>query len=163
MARRGRAADALIGSLVLCGMAVWLIKIFYESLASALPLGISLRAVIAVSVAAVCGLIVIQQYYERRRARRLDSARLEAVRQRGVALLEKYRDPIVANEIIAGGIWRDMTKEQLLDAWGHPAYVETKVMNTKVVETYKFGRVCANQFQRRVTLENDIVVAWEKK
>jgi hypothetical protein len=163
MARRRRAADALIGSLVLFGITVWLIKIFYKSLSSVLPAGMSLPAVITVSVTVASAFIAIQQYYQRRRTRRLDSARREAVRQRGVALLDKYRDPIVANEIIAGGIWRDMTKEQLLDAWGHPAYVETKVMKTKVLETYKFGRVGANRFRRRVTLENDIVVGWEQQ
>ncbi|MDX3806717.1 hypothetical protein ACXIUS_25965 [Bosea thiooxidans] len=74
-----------------------------------------------------------------------------------------YDDIKIVDAIMSGEIWHDMTKEQLVQSWGHPEDVETKTMKTKIRQIYKYDRIGIGRFSRRATLENDRVVGWEIK
>jgi hypothetical protein len=59
--------------------------------------------------------------------------------------------------------WQGQTQEQLLDSLGRPADTDTKVLKTKTKEIWKYNRVGKNRFGLRVTVENGVVVGWDKK
>ncbi len=78
-------------------------------------------------------------------------------------LLAKYKDKGIVDKIMRHLIWQGMSKDQLVDSWGKPIEVGTKVFKVKTRETFKYNKIGTNRFGSRVILENDIVVGWEKK
>jgi stress response protein SCP2 len=80
------------------------------------------------------------------------------------SLIDKYNGNIdVLTKIMNRELWVGQTKMQLLDSKGNPADKDQKVMATKTRETWKYHQVGANRFRLKITLENDVVVAWEEK
>ncbi len=157
MARRTRAQDKLIGFLVLIAIVIWVAK-------AAFDLAMLQSPTFYFGLGALAGAVVLIRAGLRWNRRRREVAANElAFQQRRAELVQRYSDPSVIDQILQGSLWHDMTKQQLIDAWGHPDDVETKVMKTKVREIYKFGRIGVNQFRRRAVLENDCVVGWEEK
>lgn len=157
MARRSRAADKLLGMAVVAVLALGAIGAAFDAAKSIRP-----EIYLAV-IGMVLALVMLRGLYRFMRARADRAAASRAIDRRRVSLLAKYQDEVVVNAVMAGDIWHDMTKAQLIDAWGQPDDVETKVMKSKIRETYKFGRIGVNRFERRAVLENDVVVAWELK
>jgi len=84
-----------------------------------------------------------------------------ANKKRRERLLAKYGDPKDLEKIMSKKIWQGMTKEQLIDSWGHPVDQAQKVFKTKVRETFKYNQIGRNRFKSKVMLEGDIVVGWE--
>jgi hypothetical protein len=84
-------------------------------------------------------------------------------RVRRASLLAKYSDADVVEDIMAGKIWEGMQEEQLVESLGQPEDIATKVLKTKTVQTYKYGRVGKNRYSTRVIVENGVVVGWDKK
>lgn len=78
-------------------------------------------------------------------------------------LLKKYKNPVVVDRIMRKMFWQGQTNEQLLDSLGRPADIDKKVMKSKIRETWKYHRQGRNRFRLRVTVENDVVIGWDKK
>ena len=167
MSRRRRKSDgAGTGLLILIGGGIlgasWVIGVIKDNL--------EITYGLAVIVVVVVLLVIVGKRFERARdakelrleLERRESLRLLAARQRREMLLAKYSDEAVVEAIIDGGIWHDMTREQLLDSWGSPIAIDTKVLKRKVKETYKYDQTGVNRFARKASLENDVVVGWEQ-
>ena len=84
-------------------------------------------------------------------------------RQRVEELNAKYNDQEIVRRIIANEIWVGETSEQVIDTLGKPEDVDSKVMKSKVREIWKYGNFGVNRYRLRITLENNIVVGWDKK
>lgn len=79
------------------------------------------------------------------------------------ALTEKYEDKIIVDRIMRKEVWQGQTPEQLRDSLGSPVAVEDKVLKTKKKEIWKYDQQGKNRFGTKITLENDLVVGWQKK
>ena len=85
-----------------------------------------------------------------------------AYRQRRKHLTEKYGDEEIARRMMKGVIWQGETREQLLESLGKPADIDEKVLKTKSKETWKYRKTARNRFGLKITLDDGVVVAWEK-
>ncbi|MDD2660259.1 MAG: hypothetical protein PHY54_11375 [Methylococcales bacterium] len=83
--------------------------------------------------------------------------------KRQEALLAKYNNAEVVDLIIKKSIWQSQTSEQLRDSLGQPSEIDRKVMKTKTREVWKYFKTGKRRFALRVTLENGVVVGWDKK
>lgn len=102
-------------------------------------------------------------YIGARRERRLAAAEFKALSERKRdELMRRYGDASLVNSLMAGDIWHDMTREQLVQSWGEPTEIEEKALKTKIRHIYKYDQIGVNRFARRVTLDNDRVTGWEK-
>lgn len=84
-------------------------------------------------------------------------------KQRLSYLRGKYKDEGLIQKIYNGYMWQGQTLEQLIDSLGRPVAVDKKVLKTKKKEIWKYGHQGGNRFRLRITLENDVVVGWDKK
>lgn len=50
-----------------------------------------------------------------------------------------------------------------MDSLGQPADVDRKVMKTKIREVWKYFKTGKRRYALRITLENGVVVGWDKK
>ena len=78
-------------------------------------------------------------------------------------LYSKYQDSEIVDRIMSKTIWKGQTAEQLQDTLGAPAAVDEKLLKTKKKEVWKYGRMGANRYSTRITLDNDIVTGWDVK
>jgi predicted Na+-dependent transporter len=172
MARRRRKSGGLIGYLVIAFVIFAILSAAFDEfkksrLADLLP---TILIVLMFAVPLVIGIGTYVRHRRRRREQKEYELALEAARDlarqeeeaRAAALLEKYGDAAIVAHIMSRDIWHDMTKEQLLDSWGHPEDVTTTVLKTKIKETYKYGQTGKNKFSKWVMIENDVVVGWKK-
>lgn len=112
-----------------------------------------MEVLIAVVLLVVGGIGLVIQHGEKRAKERERKQQLES-------LAQKYAGSPVQADILAGQIRVGMTVEQLIDAWGPPVAVDTRMLKTKVVYTYKYAQSGARSFRQRVRVENGIVVGW---
>ncbi|MGH1375243.1 MAG: DUF2845 domain-containing protein [Alphaproteobacteria bacterium] len=87
----------------------------------------------------------------------------EETKKRREALLQKYQNTELVEMIMNKNIWQGQTTEQLLDSLGRPVDLDEKVLKTKKREVWKYDHQGANRYNLRVTLDNDLVVGWDKK
>lgn len=99
-------------------------------------------AVVAVAIAAFC---------------------LFGYRQRRKHLTERYGDPVIVERMMNGVIWQGETREQLRESLGEPADLDETVLKTKTKELWKYQPTGKNRFGLKVSLEDGVVVGWEKK
>lgn len=85
-----------------------------------------------------------------------------AYRQRRKHLTEKYGDEEIARRMMRGVIWQGETREQLLESLGKPVDIDEKVLKTKSKEIWKYRKTTRNRFGLKITLDDGVVVAWEK-
>ncbi|STY31401.1 Uncharacterised protein [Legionella wadsworthii] len=78
-------------------------------------------------------------------------------------LRNKYKEERTVKKILQREIWKGETSEQLLDSLGTPKDIDQKILKTKKKEIWKYDQQGTNRFGLKITLENDIVVGWEKK
>lgn len=140
MARRSSSAEAsLLALAVVIGLPIYLATKVIDVTGWVLPV---------VVVVVIIGLVIASRANKRRK-------RLEALRR-------KYPEEIVLR-ILGGQIWQGQTEEQLIDAIGSPAEVDTKVLKTMQREIWKYGRISAKRFRLRITVENGMVAGWDQK
>lgn len=85
-------------------------------------------------------------------------------RQKRLAYLrEKYPDEEIVQAVINGYFWQGQTTEQLQDSLGPPVDVDHKLLKTKSKDIWKYHHRGANRYALRITIENGIVVGWDKK
>lgn len=87
----------------------------------------------------------------------------EAKKARREALMQKYNDESIVNNIMGGMIWQQQTAEQLTDALGKPHAIDSKILKTKKKEVWKYHHQGANRYALRIILEDDVVIGWDKK
>jgi hypothetical protein len=84
-------------------------------------------------------------------------------KQRTEFLLDKYGDMEVVQRILRGHMWQGQTSEQLLDSVGSPLNIDRKVMASRRREVWKYNSRGRNRYGLRITLDNDIVIGWDRK
>jgi hypothetical protein len=140
MVRRSSSAEAsLLVLAIVIGLPVYLAMKVIDVTGWVLPV---------VVVVVIIGLVIASRANKRRK-------RLEVLRR-------KYPEEIV-QRILGGQIWQGQTEEQLIDAIGSPAEVDTKVLKTIQREIWKYGRISAKRFRLRITVENGMVTGWDQK
>lgn len=87
----------------------------------------------------------------------------QAKQKRLAYLRGKYANEDIVQRIFHGQIWQGQTSEQLLDSIGSPVDTDRKVLKTKSKETWKYHPRGANRYALRITVEDGIVVGWDKK
>lgn len=78
-------------------------------------------------------------------------------------LLEKYGDETVVKHIMNSMLWEGMTAAHLFDSLGDPEAVDQKYLKQVSREVWKYDSQGGNRYRLRITLENGIVVGWDKK
>ncbi len=115
--------------------------------------------------------IVILNIFWKRRVRRIAKQeeeeairnRLEELRMRREELVARFGSEEIADAVIASKVWQGMSKDQLLESWGTPEDIDTKVYKMKTSETWKYGEIGKNRYSSKVFLENDFVVGWDQR
>lgn len=82
---------------------------------------------------------------------------------RRAALMKKYGDKTLVDRLMRRMVWEGQTSEQLIDSIGRPVQVDEKVMKAKTRETWKYNQRSRTRFGMRVTVEDGVVVGWDKK
>ena len=77
-------------------------------------------------------------------------------------LMSQYSDEEVVRYILEKTIWEGETAEQLEEALGSPEEVESQVYRGKRKEVWKYYPREDNQYDLKITLEDDSVRGWEK-
>jgi DUF971 family protein len=104
---------------------------------------------LVVIVVAVIGLIV---WYQKAQ-----------IKQRREALMTKYQDEKLVNDLMNQSFWQGQTAEQLIDSLGRPHEIDQKILKTKKKEVWKYNHQGGNRYGLRITLDNDHVVGWDQK
>lgn len=89
--------------------------------------------------------------------------RANSKKKRRGELLTKYGDPKIVEMILSRSVWQGQTHSQLVDSLGRPLDVDQKVLKSKTKEIWKYNKRGTNRFGLRVTLEDGVVVGWDKK
>jgi uncharacterized membrane protein len=141
MARRLRKSESeALGILIVLGViAVGIVK-FFEAVGFVLPI-LVVGSIIAVIVA----------------------LRQVSKKQRIEYLRTKYGDEEIVQRIMNRTIWQGQSSEQVADSLGNPVEIDNKVLKTKKKEIWKYEHQGGTRFNLRITLDNDIVVGWDKK
>ena len=87
----------------------------------------------------------------------------KARRERVEYLMSKYNDEAIVSKIMDGYFWEGQTSEQLIESLGRPVEIDEKMLKTKTKEIWKYSSLGGNRFGLRITLENGVVVGWDKK
>lgn len=78
-------------------------------------------------------------------------------------LRRRYADEEAVQRIMKRSLWQGQTSDQLVDSLGEPADVDRQVLKTKKKEIWKYVHQGGNRYGLRVTLEDDVVVGWDRK
>lgn len=89
--------------------------------------------------------------------------KFENNKRRRAMLMEIYNDKRIVDDIMDNRFWQGQTDDQLIYSLGSPVATDKKVLKTKKKEVWKYDHKGANRYGLRITLENDVVVGWEKK
>lgn len=87
----------------------------------------------------------------------------EMIAARRASLFEKYHDEGIVDRIMDQSYWQSQTAEMLTDSLGEPVSKEESIMKTKRKEIWKYFPDGTNRFKLRITLEDDIVIGWDKR
>lgn len=79
------------------------------------------------------------------------------------SLITQRYDPETAQRIFSHQIWQGMTAEQLMDSADMAEAIDTTVTKRGRKEVWKYGQETATRFDTRITLEDGVVVGWQKK
>ena len=177
MARRRRRSDvgggyAILGVLTLAAVG-WLIEFVQAN-----------KDVIVMVVIVVVGLgmvmLVVSRLKQASRQRlaiaeerrlteqrAVEAQRLIAQKQaqdqvRRETLLLRYGDQDLVDAIMGRRVRIGMTKEHLIESWGHPHDIKETILKTKRKEEFKYNNVGVNRYLSRVFLEDGFVVGWKQ-
>lgn len=78
-------------------------------------------------------------------------------------LLTKYQNKVIVDAIMGRSVVKGMSALQVQESLGRPEDVDEKVLKTKTISVYKYGRIRSNQYKIRINLEDNFVVGWEIK
>lgn len=141
MARwKSKNESALIALAIIVGLPIWIISKITDSI------GAGAFAVIIVVILAAFVFYLIQK-----RAARL------------AYLRTKYGDEIIVQKIMQRRFWQGQTMEQLQDSLGNPVSKDNGLLKTRKREVWKYQPSGRNRYRLRITLDNDVVVAWDQK
>ncbi|MFW9616194.1 DUF2845 domain-containing protein [Aquabacterium sp.] len=141
MAKRvTKAESAAIGILIIVGLPIFFVFKFVESVGG---------VVATLIVLGVIGAIAWAKYSSRQK--------------RLAYLRSKYASEETVQAIFNGHVWQGQTSEQLQDSLGIPADIDRKLLKTKSKDIWKYHHRGANRYALRITVENGLVVGWDKK
>ncbi|WP_157862569.1 hypothetical protein [Nitrosococcus halophilus] len=108
---------------------------------------------IVVGIGVITGIVIWRKVVKRKRRRE--------------KLMNKYRDEELVKELMNGSFWKGQTYDQLIDSLGNPGEVEERIeegiIKTKKKEIWKYDKQGGNKYGLSITLENGVVVRWDKK
>lgn len=77
-------------------------------------------------------------------------------------LKHKYGDESLVQRLMSQDFWQEQTAEQLVDSIGSPVAKDDNVLRRKKREVWKYNRNGINRYRLRITLEDDLVVGWNR-
>jgi hypothetical protein len=89
--------------------------------------------------------------------------RFARIKERRAALLRKYGDPQVVENIMRGAVWQGQSADMLRDSRGPPLDMDEHVSKTITRHVWKYKRTGVNRFALRITLDNGVVTGWDDK
>lgn len=141
-------------------MSGWLFAIFYIATS---PI---LASILGVLIFGGITLAVLNAQAKKRAAKQELEKMLSQMKEREDArhsLITQRYDPETAQRILSHQIWQGMTAEQLMDSAGIAEAVDTTMTKRGRKEVWKYGQETATRFDTRITLEDGVVVGWQKK
>ncbi|WP_433965987.1 hypothetical protein [Tunturiibacter gelidiferens] len=140
MARKTQIEARGIALLILVGVPIWIISKLSDSVGS------------GALVAGVVGIVALITFYLIwKRAARLSYLRA------------KYQNEDVVQKIMRRNFWAGQTTEQLRDSLGNPPSKDDNLLKTRKREVWKYHPSGRNRYRLRITLDDDVVVAWDQK
>lgn len=88
-------------------------------------------------------------------------AKQQAFAHRRSALMAKYNNDSLVDELMACVVLKGMPFDMLVDSIGAPVDEDHKVFKTKTRRTLKYGQTGVNRFDLRIIVEDDLVVGWQ--
>jgi hypothetical protein len=140
MARKNQIEARSLVLLIIVGVPIWII--------SKLADGVCSGALVAVFLGIVA-LIIFYRIWKR-------AARLSYLRA-------KYQNEDIVQKIMRRTFWEGQTTEQLRDSLGNPPSKDDNLLKTRKREVWKYHPNGRNRYRLRITLDNDLVVAWDQK
>ena len=119
----------------------------------------SLGTTIGLLVAIMVAITVVAWVHARRAVQVQNAADAKLAAERRALLVNRYGAEI-AERIISGQIWQNMTVEQLRDSKGEPAAIDEAVTAKKIKQVWKYDP-SGRSFNLRVTVEGDKIVGWK--
>jgi len=142
MAKRVSGKERAIGVTVL----ICLLALAFPSVRNAFGV---------VILIAICGgLIGLAALYANKYAKR--KARLQY-------LTSKYSDAEIVKRILQRHLWPGETAEQVIDSFGEAESKDDKLLKTIKREVWKYYPMGVNRYSLRITLDNGLVTAWDRK
>jgi len=83
--------------------------------------------------------------------------------ERFAYLWAKYRDGRLVHALMSEQFWEGQTASLLKDSLGPPAAIDNIQMKSRKREIWKYQPNGINRYLLRITLDDDVVVAWEQK
>jgi len=93
--------------------------------------------------------------------KKIGSSKMDVARYK--KLISRYNDEQVAYQIMNHMFWQGQTAAQLEDSIGRPVAVDKGVKKNMTKDVWKYHQTGKNRYHLRLTLENGVVVGWDKK
>lgn len=147
----------VLGLIVVAG--IWFWNKFGTNVTDAWDWGVDNWRMIILTIVALWGISILFRIISYFREEASYKAWLEEKRNR---LIDEYGED-TAELIMDGRIWQGQTDKQLVDSWGVADDKDIKILKTKSKEIWKYDKIGKNRYRKIVTIENGLVVGWEKK
>jgi hypothetical protein len=141
-------------------MSGWLFVIFYIATS---PI---LASILGALVLGAIAFAVLNARAKKRAAQQELEKMVSQMKEREDArhsLITQRYEPEIAQRILNHQIWQGMTAEQLMDSAGVAEAIDTTVTKRGRKEVWKYGQETATRFDTRITLEDGVVVGWQKR
>lgn len=102
-----------------------------------------------------------QEQQAQERQQQEQQAEAQRQQERRDALVNRFGIE-AADKILAQHLWVGATEEMVVEALGPPVDVSERVLKTKTTRVYKYLPLTRGRFGLKVTIENDVVVGWDK-
>ncbi|MFC1337271.1 MAG: DUF2845 domain-containing protein [gamma proteobacterium symbiont of Clathrolucina costata] len=90
-------------------------------------------------------------------------SKISKTNKRKSQLMAKYQDEDLVERLMNNYFWQGQSASELIDSLGKPEDVDRKVLKTKTKEVWKYNHQGGKRYGLRITLDNDVVVGWDKK
>jgi hypothetical protein len=141
-------------------MSGWLFAIFYIATS---PI---LASILGALVLGAIAFAVFNARAKKRAAQQELEKMVSQMKEREDArhsLITQRYEPEIVQRILNHQIWQGMTAEQLMDSAGVAEAIDTTVTKRGRKEVWKYGQETATRFDTRITLEDGVVVGWQKR
>ena len=77
------------------------------------------------------------------------------------ALMAKYNDAELVDQLMDRKFWHGMSEEMLRDSLGLPVDIDLKVLESNTKEIWKYAKTKKTRFVTKITMEDGVVIGWD--